>query len=73
MVHSSQTPPFHHTDAVEMAITQQVSTGTACDIHNGTAQYLGLRGGHVCSDYYVWVTLVPHNLRCARFSQQAGK
>ena len=66
----SQTPPFHHTSAVEMARTQQAATGTECDIHNGTTQYLGLRGGHVCSDYYVWVSLAAHNSSCQRFSQQ---
>ncbi len=66
------TPPFHHTSAVEMAHTHQASTGTACDIHNGTVEYLGLRGGHVCADYYVWVTLSPHNSTCQRFSQQDG-
>jgi hypothetical protein len=49
----SQTPPFHHTSAAEVAHTHHAATGTACDLHNGTTQYLGLRGGHECSDYYV--------------------
>lgn len=66
------TPPFHHTSAVEMANTHQASTGRACDIHNGTVQYLGLRGGHVCADYRVWVTLSPHSSICQRFSHQDG-
>lgn len=66
------TPPFHHTSAAEMALTQEVSTGTECDIHNGTTLYLGVRGGDVCSNYYVWVTLSPHSSSCERFSQQDG-
>ncbi len=66
------TPPFHHTSAVEVAHTQQASTGTECDIHNGTTVYLGLRGGHICSDYYVWVTLSNHSSTCQRFSHQDG-
>ena len=68
----SQSPPFRHISAAEHARTLQAATGTACDVNNGTTLYLGLRGGDVCSDYYVWVTLSPHASNCERFVHQDG-
>ena len=64
------TPPFHHTSAAEAAHTHQTASASTCHIHIGTTQFLGLRGGHECSDYYVWVDLSPHSSSCERFAQQ---
>ena len=44
------TPPFHHTSAADVAHTHRAALASACHIHNATTQYLGLRGGHECSD-----------------------